>query len=85
MCLFIVLFMKYWNDKSHLILSSIKLDLCFDKILCSIALMLNILRCGLFVVLVLVVFLISKCNLIFINDIENRIHISLFFFILFLG
>jgi hypothetical protein len=31
MCLFIVLFVKYWNDKNHLILFSIKLDLCFDK------------------------------------------------------
>jgi hypothetical protein len=80
MCLFIVLFVTYWNDKNYLILSSIKVELCFDKKnFCSVALMLDILRCSLFVVLILVVFLPSKCNLIFVDDIQNRSHISLFF------
>jgi hypothetical protein len=32
MCLFIVLSVKCWNDKNHLILSSIEQDLCFDYI-----------------------------------------------------
>jgi hypothetical protein len=33
MCLFIVLVLKCWNCKNHLILSSTKQDLCFDYIL----------------------------------------------------
>jgi hypothetical protein len=41
-CLFIVLFLKCWNGKNHLILSDIKQNLCFDYILlCSLALILN--------------------------------------------
>jgi hypothetical protein len=57
MCLFTVLLVKYWNDKNHLILSSIQKSLCFTYILVVFnSPDIEHDRCGLFVILVLLSF-----------------------------
>jgi hypothetical protein len=80
LCLFIVLIVQCWSDKHHIIcLVSNRFYVLVISCLCSLVLMLNILRYGLFVVLVFAVFPISQSKLIIVDGIEeNRIHVYLF-------
>jgi hypothetical protein len=85
MCLFIVLFVKCWNGKNHLILSSIKQDFCFGYILfVFISLDVEHFKVWSFCCSCFCCLSNFPMHLIIVDDIENRIHVSLFLFIFFL-